>query len=80
MNEIKINDQVIYKHPNHRLRTKTLKLGQVVSIDAAKGEAMVVFPADNSKQSVRLDELESVKNRFSGRAWVNPHALLRGIS
>lgn len=80
MAAIKINDQVIFRQPNPRIRVNTLLFGQVVAIDAAKAEATVHFTRSRQKKNIRMDQLEPVKSRFSGRARVGIDTLQRRIS
>lgn len=80
MAEIKINDQVIFRQPNPRIKVNTLLFGQVVAIDAANEKATVHFTRSRRKQDIRLDQLETVKTRFSGRARVGIDTLQRRIS
>jgi len=75
----RVNDQVIVRRPIlHGRGSQQIKLGTITAFADNGKKAIVSFPADSTRTTVSLSELEPAKNRY-GRARVNIDPVRRTI-
>jgi hypothetical protein len=77
--EWKLNDQVILRRPIlHGRGSNLIKTGTILALAADGKHATVSFPADQTRVSVLLDQLEPVTSLY-GRARVQVDPTRRSI-
>jgi hypothetical protein len=78
--DFKIQDQVIVRRPIlHGRGSQLIKLGTILSMSADGKKAVVSFPADSTRVTIPINQLEPAKSRFA-RARVNIDPMRRQIS
>ena len=74
-----IQDQVIVRRPIlHGRGSKLIKLGTILAFAENGTKAVISFPADSTRATISLDELEPARARF-GRARVQVSPVRRAI-
>ena len=73
-NEFRIQDQVIVRRPMlHGRGSQIIKLGTILAFSDDGRKAVISFPADKTRATVSLDELEPAKSRFNrARVQIDP--------
>jgi len=76
----KLHEQVVIRRPIlHGRGSQLIKIGQILSFADNGQKAVISFPADNTRTTVSLDELEPVAKRY-GRARVQVDPVRRTIA
>jgi hypothetical protein len=76
---LQVQDQIIYRRPMLFGRgAKEIKVGTILAFADNGTKAVVSFPADRTRLTISLDELEPASKRF-GRARVEINPVRRAI-
>lgn len=79
-NEFKVQQQVIFKKPMlHGRGSQVIKLGTILAFADNGSKAVVSFPADHTRVTIPIDQLEPASGRFN-RARVQIDPLRRTIA
>jgi hypothetical protein len=77
--EPRIQEQVIVRRPLRDGRgAKLIKIGTILAFAEGGTKAVISFPADQTRATISLDELEPASKRF-GRARVQVNPARRAI-
>jgi len=78
-NKFRLNDQVIVRRPIlHGRGSQLVKIGQILAFADNGKKAVINFPADKTRATINLSELEPVTARYK-RARVQIDPLRRTI-
>ena len=79
-NSYKVNEQVLVRRQIlHGRGSQLIKIGTIVAFADNGKKAVVNFPADRTRATISLSELEPVKSRY-GRARVQVDPVRRTIA
>jgi len=79
MSDLKVNDQVVVRRPlMHGRGSVVIKTGTILAFADNGNSAVVSFPADKTRATVPVDQLQPVSNLY-GRARVQIDPLRRTI-
>ena len=80
MADLRIQDQVVVRRPLLQGRGMTLiKIGTIVAFADNGKKAVVSFPADRTRSTIAIDELQPVREAY-GRSRVQVDPVRRTIS